>query len=76
MWTAVFWKQAAERAIKGAIVAVMAAWPIGDGVLNAFDVDWAEAGGLALGGAIVSLGLSIVSSVVGPSDSPSLVETK
>jgi hypothetical protein len=75
MWTLSFWKQVAERAVKGAAVAVVTSWSIGDGLMNAFDVNATEAAGLALGGALVSILLSLISAPIGEPGTPSLVAT-
>jgi len=73
MWTVEFWKEVAERSLKTAAQFVLGAWGIGDGLYNAFDMDWGLAGGAALGGAILSLLTSIVSAPFGNKESPSLV---
>ncbi|MBX6357644.1 MAG: hypothetical protein IRZ05_17550, partial [Micromonosporaceae bacterium] len=46
MFTVKFWKQAAERAIKSAAQALLGLW-VGDQVFNAWQADWAKAGGVA-----------------------------
>ena len=69
MFSALFWKAAAERAAKTA--AQSALLVIGADQVNALAVDWPDVGGFALGGAVLSLLFSIVSSGVG-GDGPSL----
>lgn len=71
MWTKNFWKQTAERAVKSAAQAMIGLWP-----LDKFDVlqaDWKLAGGVALGGAVLSVLFSLVTSGVGQPDDPSAV---
>ena len=72
MWTARFWKDASERALKSAAQAVLL-YVGGDQVLNAWTVDWPQAGAIAGGAALLSVLTSIVSSKVGDSSSASLV---
>lgn len=67
-----FWLATAERAVKTAAQAPLTAWLVGDGLINAFDVDWSAAAGLALGGAVVSTAFSLASIKVGTDDGPSL----
>lgn len=71
MFTAKFWKGAVERALKSAAQALLGLWAL-DG-FNAVEADYALAGGVALGAAILSVLTSIVSLAAGPTDSPSLV---
>lgn len=72
MWTATFWKAAAERAAKSAAQGLLLFWG-GDQVFNAWEAHWPAAGGVALGAAVLSVLTSIVSAQVGDSSSPSLV---
>lgn len=65
MWTLAFWKAALERAVKTAAQAPLTAWLVGDAALNAFELDWETAGGLAAGGAVVSLLTSLASLTTG-----------
>lgn len=76
MFTAKFWRETVERAVKTAAQSVILFWGVGDGLLNAWEADWAGAGGIALGGAVLSLLTSIVSAGIGPSNSPSMVDGK
>lgn len=73
MWTATFWKATAERAVKTLAQTMLALWVVGDGMLNVFEVDWANSFGVGLGALVVSLLTSLLSASVGPSGSPSLV---
>lgn len=74
MFTLIFWKQVAERALKTgaqALIAMFAADKVG-----LLDVDWAKAGSVAAMALILSILTSIVSAPVGPDKgSPSLVDT-
>lgn len=74
MFTLIFWKQVAERALKTfaqAAVSLLAA----DG-LGILDVDWAKVGSVAAMALLLSVLTSIVSAPMGPDkDSPSLVDT-
>ncbi len=72
MWTTKFWKAAAERALKSAAQGVLLFWG-GDVAFDAWHANWAGAGGIALGAAVLSVLSSIISSQVGDSSSPSLV---
>jgi hypothetical protein len=73
MFSAIFWKQAMERAIKSAAQGLIGLW-IGDG-LNAWTIDIKLASGVAAGAALLSVLTSIVSLPVGQQTSPSLVGT-
>ncbi|HEX6969094.1 MAG TPA: holin [Micromonosporaceae bacterium] len=73
MFTVRFWRQAAERAVKSAAQAALGLW-VGAEVFNAWDADWAKAGGVALGGAVLSLLSSLASGGVGQPGSPSAVK--
>jgi hypothetical protein len=70
MFTLAFWKAATERATKTAAQAAILQLVVGDG-FNAFDADWATAGGFALGGLVLSYLTSLASGAVG-NDGPSL----
>lgn len=73
MWTAKFWKDLAERALKSAAQGALLFWG-GDQFFNAWNADWATAGGIALGAAVLSALSSIVSRPVTDSSSASLVD--
>jgi hypothetical protein len=75
MWTLAYWKQVAERMIKAGAAALLSAWVVGDGVLDAWKLDPKEGAGIALGGMIVSLLLSLASAPFGEPGTPSLVPT-
>lgn len=71
-----YWIETAERAVKTAAQSVLAAWAVGDGLANAFELDWKLGAGVAAGGAVMSLLTSIASAGFGPSGSPSLVHNE
>lgn len=74
MTTAKFWRNAFERAVKTGAQTILAVLVVGDGILNAFTIDYLQAGGVGLGGIVLSLLTSIASSAVGPDhNDPSLV---
>jgi hypothetical protein len=75
MWTAVFWKDAAERALKTAAQALLSLWLVGDVMFSLFAVDWASALSVAAGAAVVSLLTSVVSAPVADRGSASLVRS-
>lgn len=71
MWTAGFWKQTAERAIKTAAQAALAFFIVGQTVLT--ELDWGVVAGGTAVAAIASVLTSLASAPFGPEDSPSLV---
>lgn len=71
MWTSLFWKQTAERAVKTAAQAGAAFFVVGS--TGVADVDWATVGGVAGAAAVASVLTSLASAPFGPADSPSLV---
>ena len=69
-----FWKHAFERAIKTAAQAVLTVWVVPDIIFNALEIDWELAGGVALGGLLLSLLTSIASTPFGDTKGdPSLI---
>ncbi|MBU8821060.1 holin [Mycolicibacterium goodii] len=62
MWTLKFWKDATERAVKSAAQAAILA--LGGEAFNAWTVDWPTVGGIALGGAALSLLTSLGSDLL------------
>lgn len=68
-----FWRQALERAIKSAAQAVVLGLGLAEG-LDLFTLDWALVGGLALGGAFLSVLTSVISAPFGEQGSPSTIE--
>jgi len=72
MWTAKFWKDAAERAVKSAAQGLVL-YLTGGQVFDAWRTNWAAAGSIAGSAALLSLLSSIISSFVGNSTSASLV---
>lgn len=77
MLTKQFWKEAFERAVKTGVEGAIAVWA-GDAanVLPSITERPMVLVSGILGGAILSLALSIVSSRIGPADSPSVVTTE
>ncbi len=74
MFTYRFWRETIERAIKSAAQAPLMVWAVGDGVLNAFDMDWQIGLGVALGGAVFSLLTSLATVKLGATNSPSAID--
>ncbi len=72
MWNRVWMAAAAERALKTAAQSMLALF-LGDAALNVVNVNWGSAVAVSATAALVSLLTSIVSTPVGPSNSPSLV---
>lgn len=72
MWTADFWKAAAERAIKTFVQALVAALTVG-GALTVAGVDWKAVLLTAGATTLLSLITSVAGIAIGPSGSPSLV---
>lgn len=72
MFTKRFWRETAERAVKSAAQALLGMWAL-DG-FNVLQADWPLAAGVAGGGAVLSVLTSLVTSGIGPKDSPSAVE--
>lgn len=75
MWTRAFWKATAERAVKTGAQALILAWPVADGVLDIFHVNFERGAGVFLGGAVLSVLTSLVSAGVG-NTGPSLSTEK
>lgn len=71
MWTATFWRQTTERAVKTAAQAALAFFVVGQTDLLA--VDWTVVASGAGVAAIASVLTSLASAPFGPEGSPSLV---
>lgn len=71
MFTATFWKQVAERAVKSAAQALLGLW-IGGEAFHAWQVDWTHATGVAVGAVILSILTSLLSASVDKTHSPDL----
>lgn len=71
MWTAKFWRETAERAIKTAAQAALAFFVVGETVLT--QLDWVVVLSGAGVAAIASVLTSLASAPFGPEESPSLV---
>lgn len=67
-----FWKASIERAVKTAAQSVIVLWGVGDQIFNAFDVDWATAGGVAAGGFLLSIITSVASGALSSTPGPSV----
>jgi len=76
MWTKEFWKATAERAIKTAAQGPIVLWAVGDGLLDAFAIDWEAAAGVAVGGFVLSVLMSLASSAITSTPGPSLTEAE
>ena len=72
MWTVLWWRDAAERALATAAQSLLAAWGVGDGLLNAWELDPMTGAGIAAGGALLSLLKALAATQVGDPDSASL----
>jgi len=73
MYTAIFWKETAERAVKSVVQALIVVLTL-SGPLDVFSVDWKGILGVALSSGLVSILTSLASSKVGSNpDSPSVV---
>ncbi len=73
IYTKTFWKDLSERAIKTGLQAVALFWGLdATGVVNAFSLDWAGAGGVFLGGVVLSVITSAVSAPFGNNGTASL----
>lgn len=64
MWSAAYWLEVLDRAVKSAAQAVILGLGLGEG-LNAFEVDWMLALGFAIGGAALSVLTSLASAGLG-----------
>jgi r1t holin len=72
MWTANFWQQAAERAVKSAAQALVLVWGA-DATFNVISINLAEAAGFAGGAAVLSILSSLITSGTGEPNDPSMV---
>jgi len=72
MFTAEFWKRAAERAGKTAGQAFILA--VGADQMNVLTGDWPTLLGFAAGGAVLSIATSLATAKIGPADDPSAVD--
>ncbi|WFG44371.1 holin [Pseudonocardia alni] len=73
LYTAVFWKDAGERAVKTTAQALLSLWLVG-GVFDVLAVDWGSALGVAGGAAVISLLTSVVSAPAADRGTASLVQ--
>jgi len=68
VWTVQFWKNTAELVLRGAAIAALTA--MGGSALDAWHLNWATIGGMALSGGFLSLVTSLSSSQLGQKGSP------
>lgn len=73
MFTALFWRDAVERASKTAAQAAVAA--LGVGAVGILDVDWAGVAAAAALGFVLSVLTSVASEPFGDAGTPSLLTT-
>lgn len=75
MWTAAFWRDAFERALKTAAQMLLGLWLVDDHLFDLLTVDWKHAAAVAGGAMVISLLTSVASGVVtvGGENTPSLV---
>jgi hypothetical protein len=74
MWTASFWKQAAERAVKTFAQSILAL--ITAGGMGVLDVDWGQVFSVGALATLASVLTSIVTAGVGEKNSPSAVSVE
>ncbi len=72
MWTAKFWKETAERAIKSAAQAAVGLF-VGDVAFDIWQMDLKKSAGVVLAAALLSVLTSIATAGVGAPNSPSAV---
>lgn len=73
MLTGAYWIAVGERAVRMGAGSVLTVWAVGDGVMNATQVDWADAGGYFLGGAVFSVLFSLAGGTMGRGAGPSFL---
>lgn len=73
MWTASFWKDAGERAIKTFAQALLATMTVGTSIV---EIDWAQGAGIAATAAAMSILTSIGSAGVGDKGTAGLVSAE
>lgn len=74
MFTVLFWKAAAERAIKTAAQAAVVL--IGADMVDVLTLDWVHVASLSAGAAVVSVLTSIASSAISSQPGPSLTDAE
>jgi hypothetical protein len=74
LFSKVFAKDAAERAVKAFASALLSVWVVGDKAFNLFNVNWADALGVGGGAAVASVLLSLVSYKAGVTGTASAVK--
>lgn len=73
MWTASFWKDAGERAVKTFAQALLATMTVGTSIV---EIDWAQGAGIPATAAAMSILTSIGSSGVGDKGTAGLVSVE
>lgn len=77
MWTRAFWKATAERCLRGAAVAVIGTFFVGDKLFEAFNVNtWQDVGSLAVGGAFGSLLFALAGNTVNGGHGPAFTSAE
>jgi len=71
MFTITFWKDAGERALRTAAQALIALWATG--VTGILDVDWAQAGSVAVFASVMSVLMSVAATGRGNKESASIL---
>ena len=73
MYTKLFWKDAAERAVKTVAQTLVTLFLTSEVVFNILTVDWTQALGVGLGAGVLSILMSIGSAAKNGTDTASLV---
>lgn len=74
MWTKLFWKQVAERAVKTFIQTMVVAVGLGEPGADVFHLNWRAALGVAVAATVASVISSLLTAGMGAKNSPSAVE--
>lgn len=69
-----FWVDAAERAVRAFAWAVLSVLIVGDGLMDAFTVDWSGALGVGLGAGVASFLASLAAAKLGNEGTASLTD--
>lgn len=72
IFTTKFWADAGERALKTIAQSLLSLLVVGDQVFSILNVNFAQAGGVALSAGVISILMSIVTASVTSTDSASL----
>lgn len=74
MWTVSFWKESFELAMRGGAHMVLVGWAVGEGAIDAFQLDWKLGLGYFAGGAVISILTSFVASGIGDHSTPVITQ--